>query len=370
MTTPSVAELFVELARIPSPPGHERAVAERVRVHLAQLGLTVEEDASASVTGSDVGNLYACLEPTATGRPILLCAHLDTVPPEGEIDPVIADGVIANRRRTILGADDKAAVAVMLDAVRRIVLDRIPHGGIELVFTTREEQGLQGARAFDAGRLRAQLGYVYDQASPIGDVILSSVWGELVQATFHGRAAHAGMYPRQGRSAIAAAAMAISEMRLGAIDDATSANVGLIEGGSAANVVPASCAIVAEVRSRDHAAFAAVTEEMLAALRRGAQHHGCTVDIATTRLADGYRFGQEDAPVRLAAEALRRCGVKPRFIHSGGGSDANVFNERGLPCVNLANGMVDIHTSDERVAIADLEAMVEVTLGLVAAARG
>jgi tripeptide aminopeptidase len=186
---------------------------------------------------------------------------------------------------------------------------------------------------------------------------------------FHGRAAHSGMYPEEGRSAIAAAARAIADLRLGRIDAETTANVGLIEGGTAGNIVPEWCTFVAEARSHDEAKLADVLQEMLDAISFAATLAECDVETKVRKSYRGYRFGVDDLPVRLAATALRRSGFEPRFGLSGGAADANVFNERGLPCLNLANGMANIHTSDEQIAVADLEAMVDVTLGLVDAAR-
>src|SRR4051812_49667302 len=248
-----VVDLFTELAAISSPPGEERPVADAVTRYLRGLGLTVDEDDAGATVGSNMGNLYCRLEPTANGGgvPIFLCAHLDTVPPEGPLQPVIEDGVVRNAGGTILGADNKSAVAAMLEGARRVLAENRPHAGIELLFTPKEEVGLLGAAAFDHARLRAQVGYVYDQAAPIGEIILGAPFSQSLEITFHGRASHAGMYPDEGRSAIAAAARAIAEMRLGRVDEESTANVGTITGGTAANIVPEWCRFVAEARSHD-----------------------------------------------------------------------------------------------------------------------
>ena len=196
MPNDEVVSLFTELAVLPSPPGQERVVADRVAAYLRDVGLEVAEDDAGPRIGSDTGNLYTRIEPTdETGTPIFFCAHLDTVPAEGAIEPVLEDGVIRNAAGTILGADDKAAVAVMLEAVRRVLVENRPHGGIELLFTPKEEVGLRGAEAFDHERLNARLGYVYDHAGPIGEVILGAPYQCKLDASFHGRAAHSGMYP-------------------------------------------------------------------------------------------------------------------------------------------------------------------------------
>lgn len=306
---------------------------------------------------------------TDRGVPLFFCAHLDTVPPSGPLDPVVEDGVVRNRGGTILGADDKAAVAVMLEATRRIVTDGVPHAGVELLFTPMEEVGLVGAGAFDHTRLAARVGYVYDQAAPIGEIILGAPYQRSVRARFEGRAAHAGMYPEDGRSAIAAAARAVADLRLGRIDDRSSTNVGTIAGGIARNIVPAWCELEAEVRSRDRGTLTELLQEMLDTIAFAATVSECTVATEVEETYDGYELTADDLPVRLAYEALRGAGFEPTTAYSGGGADANVFNTRGLECVNLANGMIDIHTPDERIAVDDLERMVDVTLGLVEAAR-
>ncbi|HKP19371.1 MAG TPA: M20/M25/M40 family metallo-hydrolase [Gaiellaceae bacterium] len=365
----SALDLFLELAALPSPPGKERAVADRVTAELRELGLDVDEDDAGSRIDGTAGNLYARLPPTAEGTPIFLCAHLDTVQPTGEIEPVVEDGVVRNAAGTILGADNKSAVATMVEATRRVVRDRRPHAGIELVFTPMEEVGLRGAEAFDCGRLAAQIGFVYDQAGPIGEVILGAPHAAVLAITFRGRASHAGIAPEEGRSAIAAAARAIADMRLGRLDEETSANVGTIEGGVARNIVPDRCSISAEARSHDEAKLADVVQELLDACTFAASLTGCEVETEVDRSYRGYRFRRDDEPVRLARGALERAGVEPFFTLSGGGADANVFNLRGLACVNLANGMAEIHSPQEHIAVDDLETMVDVTLALVDEAR-
>src|SRR5665647_3264351 len=175
--------------------------------------------------GSTMGNVYVRLEPTAEGKPLFFCAHLDTVPPSGPLQPVVEDGVVRNAGGTILGADNKASVVAILEGVRRVLAEGRPHAGIELVFTPMEEVGLVGIAAFDHDRLQAELGYVYDQAAPIGEIILGAPHSQAMNVTFHGRAAHSGMFPEEGRSAIQAAAKAIADLRLGRVDEETTTNV-------------------------------------------------------------------------------------------------------------------------------------------------
>ena len=310
-------DLFLELAAIPSPPGDERAVADRVRTYLEELGIAVDEDDAGARVGSTAGNLLARLEPTADGGTLLfLCAHLDTVPPEGAIEPVIDDGVVRNAAGTILGADNKAAVAVMLESVRRCVEERRPHAGVELLFTPKEEVGLLGAAAFDCDRLHASVGYVYDQAAPIGEVILGAPHAQAMEVRFHGRAAHSGMYPEEGRSAVAAAARAVADLRLGRVDDETTANVGKIEGGTAGNIVPEWCTLLAEARSHDERKLADLVQEMLDAFAFAATLEECEVETSCGRATAAIASGPTTSPSRWrgvpsAAAATSRPSRSP-----------------------------------------------------------
>ena len=371
LSSPLVA-LFVELCAIPSPSGHERKVADRVGAHLTSLGLAWDEDDTAAQLEGDTGTIYCRLPATdgERGTPLFLCAHTDTVPPEAPIDPVVGDdAVVRNAAGTILGSDNKAAIVAMLGAVGRILDEGRPHAGVELVFTPQEEVGLRGAEAFDHTRLHARTGFVFDQGTPIGEIVLGSPLGRVLDFRFHGRAAHAGMSPEDGRSAIAAASRAIADFRLGRIDEETSASVGTISGGTARNVVPEWCAFQAEVRSHDEAKAVELVREMLETAAFAASLGDCEVETEVRPSFPGYRLRESDSEVQLAAAALERAGYTPSYVLSGGGADANVFNARGLRCVNLANAMAEIHTPDEHIAIADLEGMVEVTLALVELAR-
>jgi tripeptide aminopeptidase len=369
LTSPLV-DLFLELCALPSPPGDERRVADRVTRELEGLGLEWEEDDAAARLGSSTGNILCRVPATVDGGiPILFCAHLDTVPLEGALEPVLDDGIVRNAGGTILGADNKSAVVAMVEALRRVGSERRDHAGIELVLTPKEEIGLLGATELDVSRLRARAGFVYDQAAPVGEIVVGAPSAQELVLRFHGRAAHAGMYPEEGRSAIVAASRAIVDMPLGRIDERTSANVGLVRGGSARNIVPEWCELQAEVRSHDVERVGEVVQQLVDAAAYAAAVSDCTLETALEPKYRGYRHRPDALPVRLAEAALRSAGVEPQLVLSGGAADANVFNERGLPCVNLANGMVDIHTPDERIAVDDLERMVEVTLGIVDAAR-
>jgi tripeptide aminopeptidase len=357
---------FMRLCEIESPSRSEGAVAAAVRAELEDMGLQVEEDDSAAETGSQCGNLLARIEGPPDARTILLCAHLDTVPLAAPVEVQRENGVLSNRNEAILGADNKAAVATILAAARRLTSGR-PPVGVELLFTTCEELALAGAKAFDPARLNAEFGFVFDHASPIGELVLASPTYYRLEADFRGKAVHAGIRPEAGHNAIAAAAKAIASMEIGRLDDATTANVGLIDGGTAANVVAERCQVVLEARSLDDARAGEVVSSMVDAISEAASDHECDVETTVERLFRGYKLARTAPMVEAAVEALRATNVEPVYINTGGGSDANALIAAGLPMVNLANGTVGNHQPDESVTVDALETMLDVTLAVVAA---
>jgi tripeptide aminopeptidase len=299
---------------------------------------------------------------------VLLCAHLDTVDAVAPIEPVIVDGGWENAHDGILGADNKAAVAVLLELARRAKIEGSPVS-LELLFTVSEENALAGAKAFDVGKLRADFGYVFDHASPIGEVVIASPTYFRLAADFHGAAAHAGIRPEEGRSAIVAAAQAITAMPHGRIDAQTTANVGSIRGGvGSTNVVAERCSLLAEARSLDPDRVEELVARMVDAVHDAAAAGECDVDLTCEKLFTGYRT-RSTAPAVVAAEAaLRSCGYEAARITTGGGSDANAFEAANFSCVNLANGTEGNHQPDERVSVAALEGMLDVAFALLDAA--
>jgi tripeptide aminopeptidase len=356
---------FEALCRIESPSFRERPCADWVIGELDGMGIGVEEDDAGAQIGSDAGNLLARIPGTGPDS-ILLCAHLDTVPLAAPVEPVVVDGGWENANPAILGADNKAAVAVMLELARRLVTAPAPpEVGLELLFTVCEEVALQGAKAFDRGALISRFGYVFDHATPIGEVVLAAPTYYRIVAEIHGKAAHAGIRPEVGRSAIAAAARGIAAMALGRLDPETTANVGTITGGSNANVVPEYCRVEAEARSLDSARAETVATEMVDHLQAAADAAECDLDITLQRMFDGFRTRPREPQVVLAERALEACGYQPKHIVTGGGSDANALQSAGFPCTNLANGTERNHEPTERVSIDALDGMLEVAIALI-----
>ena len=357
---------FAALCAIPSPSRKEGLVAEFVRRELEQIGLEVEEDDVGTEIGGESGNLFAKL-PAAQGEPVLFCAHLDTVPHQGTVQPVFKDGVWRSEGETILGADNKAAVAVLLELARRAQIEASPRP-IELCFTVAEEVGLVGSSALDLARFESTTGFVYDHASPVGEIIVASPTHIRWRANLRGKAAHAGLSPELGRNAITAAASAIMAIPDGRLDPQTTANVARISGGvSGTNVVPEYCSVDGEVRAleeqRAEQLVAAVAEAFEDAANRPESQ--CDLDLTIERSFLGYQIDRSGIAIQAAQSALVSCGYEPLLIESGGGSDANAFRAAGFDCINIANGTTDAHQSTESVAAVDLEAMLNVSFALL-----
>jgi tripeptide aminopeptidase len=362
----SLHDRFTRLCEIRSPTGEEREVVDTIAAELGALGLEVSEDDAAAPAKAGAGNLLARL-PGRSDRWLMFCAHVDTVPHRGQVEVVEDEGVFRSRGETILGADNKAAVAVFMELTARYAAKQ-PPVGIELVLTVAEEQGLRGAKALDISTLRSEHGFVLDHAGPVGQVVVETPTQQSILADFVGVEAHAGVRPEDGSSAIAAAASAVARMDLGRLDEGTTANVGLISGGTAGNVVPGHCGIHAEARSLDTERAAAVAGRIADACAWGASEHDCDVDVRIEEIFRGYKLPSSSPALALAESGLRSAGLEPDRVAIGGGSDANALRLTGFDCVLLANGTDHVHTADEMVPARSLDKMLEVCEGIVAAA--
>jgi tripeptide aminopeptidase len=358
-------QTFAALCAIPSPSRQERACADWLTDELRSMGLVVEEDDSGPALGSDAGNLLARI-PGRADASILLCAHMDTVPLAAPLEPVLVDGAWENANDGILGADNKSAVAVIVELARRFTQGAAPPPiGIEMLFTICEEVSVGGSAEFDVSKLSSAFGYVFDHATPIGEVVVASPTHYRIVAEFRGRAAHAGLRPEVGRSAIAAAANAVAAMRLGRLDAETTANVGMIEGGSAINVVPERCRLEAEVRCLDADRAAAVATEVVDHLQDAANAGECDLDVTMERMFSGFRTKPSAPELAVAERALRTCGYEPRRITTGGATDANSFQVAGFHCICLADGTEHNHEPTERISAQSLEDMLDIATAIV-----
>jgi tripeptide aminopeptidase len=359
-----VTRTFLDLVRIDSPTFKEQAVCKRLTADLEALGLTVENDG----TGQDgVGNLIVRIDGGA-GLPIALSAHFDTVQPGEGIVPVIDNGVIRTEGDTILGSDDKAGLAAILEALRVIGEAKLPHPPLDILLTWGEERGHLGAAALDVSKLSSKVCFVADAEGDVGTIIAAAPSYESIRAVFQGVGAHAGMEPEKGRSAVVAAAKAIARTPLGRLDAETTCNVGLIEGGTVRNAVPVRATVDAEARSLDDARLDQVLSDLREHWESAAAETGCSVEITTKREYRAYRLAEDDLRMTLAREGAALANVPFRAIKTGGGSDANTFSELGLPSACLSAAMRQPHTRDEHVATADLRRLADYLLGIIAAA--
>ena len=352
---------FFRLVRIKSQSGEEKEIVEHVREILSGIGLEVDVDDSGKKYGSNSGNLTAFLKgDNPEMMPIFLGAHLDTVILNGEVIPYIDDGIIRNKNsKCILGGDDKVAVAAIIEVLRSIVENNIETGDIYIVFTISEEIGVVGAKYVNMDKVGAEYGFVFDAHGDIGTIYNKAPYQNSIDAEFIGKAAHAGIEPEKGINSIKAAAIAISNIRFGRLDQETTANIGKINGGVARNIVPENTKVILEARSLEETRLEKVTKEMIASLKRASSDTGCELKYKLVREYDGFNIGLEEIPLKIAFNAIKKIGIDPVVASSGGGSDINVFNSKGKRAVNLSSGMEDVHTNTEYVKISQLEKLAQ-----------
>lgn len=351
-------QTFLELVAVDSPTGQEEEIGKVLEGRFTDLGCEVRKD--------DIGNLVAVLPGNRDGT-VLVATHMDTAGTDRGVVPIIgADGVIRTDGSTILGADDKSGIAGCLELLT-LLRDNPewPHPAIEFVVTVGEESGLVGSRHLDVSRLNATHGFVLDTAGVMGAITYWSPTSVYLTVTFHGRKAHAGVEPEKGISAIQVAARAVADMSLGRIDDETVANIGTITGGEARNVIPATVVLEGMARSHDQAKLDRQIESMRRACQTSAEEHGATVDFQAEEIYQTYRIPEDARPYREAAAAIRSLGLTVTPRKSGGGTDGNYFNAKGIPCVALPTGMVDEHATSEHIAIDDMVLACKVLVAIV-----
>lgn len=369
MSTERLCALFFDLVRIDSPTGREAELAARCIELLEEIGFTARTDPTAAVTGSNTGNVIAVLPGTRNDAPaLLLSAHLDCVQPCEGVEPVLEGDTVVSAGDTVLGADDKAGIAAILEGVRRSVESGVPRGDIWVVLTVAEEVGLRGAKALDLSEIEADLCLVLDADGAPGTIVIGAPTHDTFVATFHGVAAHAGVAPESGRSALLMAARAIGALPSGRLDDHTTVNVGTIEGGTATNVVPARVTITGECRSLDSSRVDEVASQMESVMRDAVRGGGGRFDIRWTREYEAFIMPEDAPQLEIVREACRDTGLEPRLMTTGGGSDGNIFAAAGVPTLVLSCGMEGLHSVDERIAVTDLEALTTLVTAIVARA--
>ena len=367
-----LVQTFRRLVSIDSVSREEGRLARELSRTLKSLGAETRIDDAGTKVGGDTGNLLARLPGKAPADPLLLSAHLDTVQPGKGIKPILRDGVFTSDGTTILGADDKSALAILLEALCVLHEDGIAHGPLELALTVCEEIGLPGAKHLDHSFLSAAYGYVLDASDTEGIVTRAPAANHL-KFVIIGQSAHAGSAPEKGINAIALAARAIAGVSLGRIDRETTCNIGLIEGGTAVNIVPDRVEVNGEVRSHDPDRLQSVTDGILASFEnivntfRPDGNHGGRPQLVSEVARDysGTRIPEDHRIVVLARRASGNLGRRMTCKSSGGGSDANVFYEKGIITGVLGTGMQDVHTVNESVRLADMIKAVELLVEII-----
>lgn len=356
-----MTELFLQLAQIDSGGENEAEICQFVVNLLKQLGAEeVTIDNAGEKLGGSGGNVFACFKGKSPAPPVMLSAHLDTVTPTKGIRIVRTETEIKTDGTTILGADDKAGIAIIFEAIKTLQERNLPYPPLEVVFTIREEKGLLGAKVFDKAKLKARYGIVVDGAGKPGDLIIGSPTHIRFEVTFHGKAAHAGVEPEKGINAIIMASTAISMMKWGRLDEETTSNVGVIEGGQAMNIVPDKCKITGEFRSHNPQIVEKLLSDWERICHQVAQKFGGKIDFVAEKSFDGIHLSPDESIVKAAVKAVQSLGLKPSLKRMGGGTDGNIFTAHGIRCLVLPTGGENHHSPNEKLVLSDFYTMGEI----------
>ena len=351
-------DTFVALLSVDSYYGDEERVVAVIKPRMEGLGIAWRSDPHGNLIGEWPARARG-------GEPIILNAHMDTVRPTPEMTPVVKDDGVYSDGSSVLGADDKAGVAAIMEAVRAYHESGEPHGPVELLFTTGEDVGHIGSKAFDANDVVGRRCYVLDAGGPVGNVVMRAPGQRRFNFTFRGKAAHAGVEPELGVSAIGMAARAIDRMPLGRVDEITTANVGIISGGEAYNIVAPEAEVTVETRSLSEERLESQVADIVGAAEQAASDYGGDVDIETHTFYTAYELDEGDPAVALADAAITAAGIEPQHVSTGGGSDAHEFNEKGIRSVCLGMGYIDVHSVREFMPHDQLRAITQVTTELI-----
>lgn len=365
-----LVQTLLDLVQLDSESKNERAVADYVTARLQSLGCTVREDNAGAAFGGNAGNVIALLPATGAGKSLLFCAHMDTVTPGNGVKPIVEGDIIRSDGTTVLGGDDKAGIAAILEALTALQETDAVHGPVQVIFTVAEEIGLLGAKVVEEEQLLpVDAAYFFDSDGMPNEICVASPYHIDLTVTFRGRAAHAGVEPEKGISAIQMAARAIANMKLGRLDAESTANIGIIQGGRATNVVTDETVIYGEARSLQKAKVDSQIAEMIASCREAADHFGGQAEIKVEECYAAIDLDPESTTVQLACAALRRMDLTPNLVKSGGGSDANVFCGKGIPAANLGVGMTKVHSVEEYLQIPQMQAAANFILTVIAEAH-
>ncbi|MDF2890081.1 MAG: family metallo-hydrolase [Clostridia bacterium] len=360
-----VVDAFCQYVQISSPTKSEGDFAKFIIKELEALDADVYMDGAGEIVGSDAGNVIAKISGTVPGEAILFSCHMDTVSPGLNIKPIIKDGVIYSDGTTVLGGDNKAGIAAIIEAIRILKENNLPHGDIEIALSIYEEGGLHGAKNMDYSRITAKRAFVLDSGGDPGQIIIQGPAQDKLDVKVIGRPAHAGVAPEEGISAIMVAADAIKRMNLLRIDEETTANIGVIQGGSVTNIVTPEVSIQAEARSLDNTKLDKQSKHMVACFEAAAETFGAKVEIDLKRMYGAFKISESDPIVEVVKKACENISIKPYTASSGGGSDTNIFNTNGITAVNLGIGERKPHTLEEHLHIKDLVRTAELLVEII-----
>lgn len=359
---------FLELIQIRCSTHDEREIGDLLTKRLQELGGTVKEDQAGEKLGGNCGNLVADFPATAGMEKVptvMLTAHMDCVEPCAGIHPIIENGIIRSDGTTILGSDDKAGVTAILETLRQLREQGLPHGPLQVVFTISEENGVHGSQNLDSSLLHADMGFTLDTHGHPGVMSYKAPGKNQIHIHIAGKAAHAGVEPEKGINAIVAAGTMLADAPQGRIDVETTCNVGRIAGGSATNVVADSCDVYYESRSRDKKKLEEITQRIVDHFKRGEKTTGCHITAEVSPDYGPYEIPQDAPAIEVASRAAKKLGFPLELEESGGGSDANHFNTYGVPTVVLGVGMTNCHTKEEYIEEKDLYDSAEWALAIV-----
>ncbi|MDK2564753.1 M20/M25/M40 family metallo-hydrolase [Romboutsia sedimentorum] len=347
---------FLELVQIDSPSSKEGKVAQVLVEKLEAIGCEVSIDNAGEKVNGETGNIIAKLKGNRPGKKLLFSSHMDTVSPGEGIKPIIdeATGIIKSDGTTVLGSDDKAGIAAILEALRMIKEKDIDHADIQVVFSIWEEGGLFGAKYLDYSKVDADYAFVLDSGGAPGEIIIQAPAQDAINVKITGKPAHAGLQPENGISAIMVASRAMENMKLLRIDEETTANIGIIKGGIATNIVMPELEIAAEARSLSEEKLDAQTNHMVETFKKTAKEFGAKIDIEVNRAYAPFNVCEDDEIVKLAKKAFSNMNIEGHTASTGGGSDTNILNKNGVKAVNLGVGMKNAHTLEEYIAIEDI----------------
>ncbi len=361
-------DLFLQLIRIESTSLHERAMADYLIDQFKSWQVDVSEDRAAAKIGGNAGNLIVRLDSDSKrSSPLALLAHIDTVRSTAGVKPMIENGVIRSDGSTILGADNRSGVALILYVISEILEKKLKHRSLEIVFTVAEELGMLGALALDFGQLSAKEGYVFDCSARPGSYVAESPTAFDFRVDCQGRAAHSAVAPEKGINALSMALEIMNQFPLGRINPQTVANIGTIHGGSADNVVPDQVRFTGEFRSFSPSEIERIKASLNTSCRSVSQKYGGTCEVAFTLSFEGYKFEPQTPVIQRLHQAMQELQLVPNPMVYSGGSDVNVLNANGIQAVNVGIGASNPHSNEEQIALADMVKGAELLLRLVEA---